>query len=97
MKRQMESVEQVVKAISHPTVEVRVLEASFNRSIYFKVNSEEYLIEWWCNLCYLYAGDLLVIFDTVKVDSTWPNRAKMNLQFYYNGEICAIIPIEYWS
>ena len=96
----MESVEAIVTAITHTTVKVNVPivePPGLNRQVYFTVNSEEYMIEWWCNICYLHVGDLLVIFDKVMVSSSWPNSAKYNLQFYYNGEICAVIPIQYWS
>ena len=68
-----------------------------NRSFKFIAFDKTYLIEWWKNLCYLYIDDVQIPFEQVKITGTWPNRYKNNLQFYYNGEVCAILPIEKYN
>ena len=57
-----------------------------------------YNIEWWSNISYLLLpNDMVIPFSSVEVSGTWPNEYKNNLQFYHNGEICAILPIEHYG
>lgn len=54
-----------------------------------------YKIGWYINQCELKIGALTVLFNSVKQASTWPNSAKMNLQFYdKNRAVCCILRIE---
>ena len=66
----------------------------FSRTYQFEVRNVVYEIEWWCNISYLYCGELFVLFDEMRIDSTWPNHFKNNIQFYYQGKVCCILPIE---
>lgn len=88
------------EVLTHPNIEVRseaVGDETFERSRVFTVNGEEYRIEWWVNGCYLYAGDLITLFNWVRRSNTWPNRAKLNLQFYdQHDQVIAVLPIEYY-
>lgn len=76
---------QVVK-LDHETI--------FERVRLFTIRGQNYKIEWWTNGCYLWCGELSVYFSEVEISGTWPNRFKNNLQFYYDGETVAVIPIE---
>ncbi|MGL6201133.1 MAG: hypothetical protein ACRC3H_19610 [Lachnospiraceae bacterium] len=69
-------------------------EHGFSREWAFEVRGAEYIVEWWPNMCLLKCGELTVLFDEFRYSGTWPNRFKTNIHFYYNGKICAIIPIE---
>lgn len=69
-------------------------EYGFSRKWAFEVRGTQYIIEWWPNVCQLECGELIVLFDDVRWSGTWPNRFKNNIQFYYNGKVCAIIPVE---
>lgn len=68
--------------------------SGFSRICSFAVRGVEYKIEWYCNYSSLFCGEMLVIFDNFRISGTWPHHFKNNIQFYRNGEICAVIPIE---
>lgn len=95
-------IEELDKVLSsYPTIEIIPAPESadpteFLRDRYFKVNGEEYRIEWWVNICYLYIGEnVQICFKSIKVSDTWPNDAKMNLQFYdEKNNVCAILKID---
>jgi hypothetical protein len=59
----------------------------------FKINGKDYLIEWWCNVCYLKFDDIQVPFDDIEFSGTWPNEFKTNLQLYYNGVTSFVLGI----
>jgi len=61
----------------------------------FTINGEDYTIEWWKNNSYLFHRNLTIPFYTVEQCNTWPNSAKLNLQFKdkYKNTVC-ILPIE---
>ncbi len=69
---------------------------NFNRNIRFKVKGNQYMIEWWKNTCYLHIDTrAFIVFSDVEISGTWPNRAKLNLQFIdLAGEKICILPIE---
>lgn len=69
-------------------------EYGFSRTCSFTVRGVEYRMEWYCNYSTLYCGEMLLIFDNFRIDNTWPHHYKDNLQFYRNGNVCAVIPIE---
>lgn len=70
----------------------------FSRDLEFYVHGKKYVIEWWVNGSYLYFNEgAMFSFDNVKVSGTWPNRFKTNLQFYQDGKVVAIIPLEQYS
>ena len=91
---------QLDKMLSYKTI--KLLESTdnnneayeFNRYRHFEVNNIKYSIEWYVNICYLHHKDMLIPFHNVKLSNTWPRRSKMNLQFYYNNEVCCILKIE---
>ena len=60
-----------------------------------KLTGKKYKVEWWVNICYLTTEcGVYIPFHSVEISGTWPNHAKNNLQFQYNKDKCAIIPIE---
>lgn len=95
------TIEQIDKQLTHPNVKVTMKtlgDERFERIRELVIDGQTYTIEWWQNISYLRFGGLLVIFDSVKQTGTWPNSAKMNLQFYDDrGELCAVLPIEYYK
>ena len=63
-----------------------------------KAGVDSFQIQWWMNQCYLFAGELIVPFKSIEASGTWPNRAKMNLQFYSDSHTpCAILPIQWYD
>lgn len=77
---------------SAPTV--KDVEIQSPRMIEFTVNNKEYRIDWYWNQSYLFFGnDAMFLFQKVKVDSTWPNSYKANLQFTQKNETAAVIPL----
>ena len=100
-KRKTIPLDDLDKVLSHPSVNAYLGDDSTQTGIRhksFAIDGRTFKIEWWTNICYLYADGLTVPFDWVRVSNTWPNRAKLNLQFYRNGDttpIC-ILPIEVW-
>jgi|SRR5690606_1803407 len=67
----------------------------FSRTLMFTANKKTYTIRWSWNESELYFDkDSLLHFDTCKVSGTYPNNYKTNLQFYLNGRIVAVIPLE---
>ena len=91
-------IEELDKVLTHhaiyldPVVEK---DGEFNRHRVFSALGEEYLIQWWVNIAYLFIGNVQIVFDSVRVQGTWPNGFKNNLQFYNAaGNVVCIIPIE---
>lgn len=68
---------------------------NFSRVLRFKARKRHYSIEWWCNISYLYFDAYaFLMFDEVKVKTTWPNNFKYNLHFKLASEVIAIVPLE---
>lgn len=69
----------------------------FKRRFEFSINDIPYTIEWFYNVSNLYLpGGCQLLFDTFKISSSWPNDAKLNLQFYNDrGETVFLIPLDY--
>ena len=84
-------------ALKHKKIKVerRPTGDGLNRIRKFRLNGESYKIIWYINTCYLEHDDILVKFKRVDQKNTWPNRSKMNLQFYNdNNDVCCVIRIE---
>jgi len=94
------SIEDLKKVLDHKNismVENKEPDEFFDREMRFVIDGECYKTVWWVNVSYLEIGVLLIPFRYVKQESTWPNNAKLNLQFYNDrNEIVCILPIEYW-
>jgi len=94
----MQQIEHMANQLNYPTISVIQAMPSkpeeFNRNLHFNVGGEAYMIEWWANLAYLHHKDMIVPFEHVSRQGTWPNGAKMNLQFYLGREVCCVIKIE---
>lgn len=85
------------KALEHKNIKVekQPIGDELNRVRRFALNGKSYKIIWYINTCYLEHNDILVKFKKVIQKNTWPNRSKMNLQFYNdNNDVCCIISIE---
>jgi len=75
-----------------------------HRVFVFEINNVEYVIEWWNNISYLMAGvswdnsvytsQLTVIFTELDINGFWPHNSKLDLNFSYDGETCAILRLE---
>jgi hypothetical protein len=91
------SVSEIVKCRSSKWKEEEKedLDFEFERVRKFKINNQRYMIIWYVNILYFFeeGSDLFVIFDRFEEKHTWPTQAKMNLQFYLNGEVCCVLPI----
>jgi len=70
-----------------------------NRIILFESRGIEFEIQWWINQSYLYIGGVgPILFKKVEKIHTWPNHAKMNLQFYQNESLpCCIIEVDWYE
>ena len=69
----------------------------FNRVFIVECKGTTITIEWWPNVSRLYIQgvDGQVIFERVVLQNTFPNaNAKMNLQFYYKGDVVFVWRIE---
>ena len=68
----------------------------YDRNMTFTIKGNQYRIEWWANIRYLFiAGGGQLPFDSVEVSSTWSNHYKCNLQFFNRDNTVAfILPIE---
>lgn len=66
----------------------------FCRTYQFEVRGATYEIEWHCNYSELRCGEMLVLFDDLRISNTWPHHFRNNLQFYRHGQICCVIPVE---
>ncbi len=66
----------------------------FERVRLFRIGEQEFKIRWFVNISYLTCGGLMVPFHTVEQSGTWPNNKKLNLQFSYRGEVCAVLALE---
>lgn len=89
--------EELESVMGHPRIKLLPISeegGKLCRDRSFIIGDELYSIEWWINVSYLRKGGLLVVFDNVKRSHTWPNRAKLNLQFYYNDKVVAVIELE---
>jgi hypothetical protein len=73
---------------------IRFDKHGFSRTCQFFVRGEVYAIEWWANMSYLSVDELIIPFESVELSGSWPNHFKVNLQFEYNGQCCAILPVE---
>lgn len=94
-----ERVEEILKSSKHIRFNgwIKPNEYGFCRTCSFSVRGVEYEIEWYCNYSELRCGEMLVLFDNFRTENTWPHYYKDNLQFYRNGNVCAVIPIEEYS
>lgn len=97
--RETTELEVIDRLLEYETIEAessKLKGETFSRVRKFKTLDQEYKIIWHCNICYLHSGNMQISFNTVKLSNTWPNRSKMNLQFYLNGNetpVC-IVKIE---
>ena len=93
----MESLSKVLQHKNIRNIKTHNPSESFDRVRCFVIDGKYYEIEWYCNGSYLKHGNMIVSFKCVKQSNTWPNRGKMNLQFYdLNRAVCCIIKIEDW-
>ena len=92
------TIEMLDKFLIHKNIEkvesFKLNDSEFERWRSFKIMEEEYDIEWWVNGCYLHHRNLTIPFDLMIQSGTWPNKYKLNLQFYHNDNICCIIPLK---
>jgi len=93
------TLKQIDKLLEYHTIDAfPVLEVGgeFNRKRRFNIEGNEWRIVWYKNICYLENNNqsLIIPFEQVKLTNTWPTRSKMNLQFYYQGEVCCVLKIE---
>ena len=93
-----EQLEKVLR--SHKNIEVEGWidpdEYGFSRKIAFTIRGVRYVIVWYCNLSYLYCGELRVVdFARVRLDSTYPDGYKLSLYMENEyGNVIALIPVE---
>ncbi|GAA0348210.1 hypothetical protein GCM10008931_44370 [Oceanobacillus oncorhynchi subsp. oncorhynchi] len=66
----------------------------YSNRLEFIVKNKSYIIVWYWNESKLYFQNGLFCFDKVEVSGTWPNDYKNNLQFYLNGRVVGVIPLE---
>ncbi len=66
----------------------------FSREYSFSVRNTKYVIDCWKNMGYLRCGELNIPFHTFQICGTWPHQYKNELQFFYHGNTCAILPLE---
>jgi hypothetical protein len=65
------------------------------RELTASINGIVYQIEWWINISYLTTPNGAILpFHDVAISGTWPNAARLNVQFRYYNEVCFIIPLE---
>ncbi len=91
------TLEELDQALNYPTLTVAQAamgDESFNRIRSFEINGQYFSVVWWTNRSYLHAGALTIPFETVKQSNTWPHASKMNLQFYDDNNLCAILKLE---
>jgi len=89
--------EQLEECLNHDSISwnyVKKEGQGFSRKIEFSVDGQKYEITWYKNYSTLKSGNLVCMFTNVKQSNTWPNEAKLNLQFNLYGETSAVIPIE---
>lgn len=60
----------------------------------FEVRGVTYEIDWACSYSILKCGEMRIPFDDLTVKGTWPTGFRYNLQFYYRGHACCVIPVE---
>jgi len=92
-------IKEILKALDYHTITAKELDVKddlrFERNILFTVLGKNYEIEWWRNISYLFYDDLQIPFERVTRSNSWPNGAKMNLQFYSErGNVNCILKIE---
>jgi len=74
---------------------ININQYGFSREFAFCIDGADYEIRWFHNQSTLSSGFLDVIFHRADISGTWPNRAKMNIQFYdINNNVVAVLPIE---
>lgn len=94
------SIEDLDKVLTHKNITVSKYGDKdklviFRRHREVIINGVMYTISWYINDCYLKTKDLEIPFRKVRQTGTWPNGAKMNLQFYdKNEDVCCILRIE---
>lgn len=82
------------KAIKELT-RYEIASESFKRGFSFFIRDFEYKIEWWSNIGYLLIEEAEIIFDNVRINTTWPEHYQNFLEFLNcNDGIVAIIPLE---
>ena len=75
---------------------INIDDYGFSREFAFCIDGSDYEIRWFHNQSTLSSGFLDVMFHRVKVANTWPNRSKMNLQFYDDkNNVVAVLPIDH--
>ena len=92
------SIESLDRVLDHPNIRVDKMPVGdelFDRIRILTIDLHKYEIKWYKNICYLKHGSLIVPFRSVRQQNTWPNNAKMNLQFYgRNNWVCCVLKIE---
>ena len=93
------TIEDLDRSLSYPTIMVIPSKNKgpehFERMRKFIVFGKEYTIEWWKNISYLFIDGVQIPFYGMQISNTWPNRSKMNLQFYDDrDEVCCVLKIE---
>ncbi len=91
------TLEELDAVLDYPTLTVThaaMGDESFNRIRQFEVNGQYFFIAWWKNRSYLHTGELTIPFETIEQSNTWPHASKMNLQFYDDNNLCAILKLE---
>jgi hypothetical protein len=92
------TIEKLDSVLDHKCINILPVECnddSFNRNRRFEALGLEHSIKWYTNVSYLETNGVSVVFYTVRQSNTWPNNAKMNLQFENeNGVTVAVLPIE---
>jgi len=96
------TIDDLDRVLCHPNivdvVSCPVGDELFQRRREFTVHDERFAIEWWVNGSYLYHGRLTIPFKTVRQSGTWPNMAKLNLQFYNDDHrVCCVLEIEQYQ
>ena len=78
----------------HPIGWINPDEDGFSREFAFEVRDKQYVIVAFANLSYLFAGELMIVFDSIRFDGCWPNEFKNNLSFLYRGTVVAVLPVD---
>ena len=88
------------EALTHDYIDWEYInhdEHGFSRTIRFSLHGLGYRIIWFRNHSRLINGNMDVMFTRAAQSGTWPNLAKLNLQFYLGDETCAVLPLEYYE
>lgn len=65
------------------------------RDLKFEVDDVEYVASWYCNLCTLYFGGLIIQFDNIVTSRSFPVRSVNQLHFYHEDKRVALLIKKY--